>query len=140
MWNKAATVLLFGVLSFVLLGMGFGGSKEDSAAYKKISADQARAMMDNGDSYVLLDVRTQKELEERHIQGAVLIPYVEIQERAPSELPDRDALILVYCRSGRRSAIAAKDLGRMGYTRVYDFGGINDWPYDIVTDAGNAKQ
>ncbi|MDL2270097.1 rhodanese-like domain-containing protein, partial [Desulfosarcina sp. OttesenSCG-928-G17] len=121
-------------------GMGFGGRNDDAVAYKKIPASQAKAMMDSGEPYVLLDVRTEKELQERHIRGALLIPYTEVKDRAASELPDTDALILIYCRSGRRSAIAANTLIRMGYTRVYDFGGINDWPYEIVTGAGNVEQ
>ena len=138
--KKMMSPLLFGILSFALLGMGCGGQDDGSAAYKKISASQAKVFMDSGDPYVLLDVRTEEELQERHIRGTILIPYTEVKDRAASELPDKDALILIYCRSGRRSAIAAKELIRKGYTRVYDFGGINDWPYEIVTGAGNAKQ
>lgn len=140
MWKKTVTAVLFGLLSLVLLGMGFGGRNDDAVAYKKISAPRAKAVMASGEPYVLLDVRTEKELQERHIRGTILIPYTEVKDRAASELPDKDALILIYCRSGRRSAIAANDLVRMGYTRVHDFGGINDWPYEIVTGAGNARQ
>lgn len=140
MWKKTVAALLFGALSFVLLGMGSGGQDVGAAAYKKLSAQEAKAIMDSGDPYVLLDVRTEEELQERHIKGTRLIPYTEVKSRAASELPDKDAVILIYCRSGRRSAIAANDLIKIGYTRVYDFGGINDWPYEIATGVSTANQ
>ncbi|MDL2207369.1 rhodanese-like domain-containing protein [Desulfovibrio sp. OttesenSCG-928-M16] len=120
--------------------MGFSGQNSGAAAYKKLSAQEAKAIMDSGEPYVLLDVRTEEEFQERHIKGAILIPYTEVISRAAAELPDKDAVVLIYCRSGRRSAIAANDLIKIGYTRVYDFGGINDWPYEIVTGASAAKQ
>lgn len=139
MKNIAYSILL-SVLAFTLLGMGFDGKNENAGAYKKISAAEAKAFMDRGEPYVLLDVRTKEEFQERHIRGAILIPSTEIKERAASILADTDALILVHCRSGRRSAMAAKDLIQSGYTRVYDFGGIIDWPYEIVTGSGGTKQ
>lgn len=140
MWKKIAYGLLAGTLFFILVGMGFGGQSENAGSYKKISAAQARAIMESGEPYVLLDVRTEAEMRERHIEGALLIPHTEIRERAASVLPDKDALILVYCRSGRRSASAAQALVQMGYTRVYDFGGINDWPYETVSGPGGVKR
>jgi Rhodanese-related sulfurtransferase len=103
------------------------------AGYQKISAEQAKEMMDETDGWILLDVRTQEEFQEEHIEGAILIPDYEIAGRAESEIPDKDTVILVYCRSGRRSADAANELVGMGYTNVYDFGGIADWPYDTVS-------
>ena len=102
-----------------------------AAVYHKINAEEAKAMMDSGEPYFLLDVRTVEEYTEKRIDGAVLIPDYEI-DRAAAELPDQSALILVYCRSGRRSANAANALISMGYTNVYDFGGISDWPYDTI--------
>jgi len=84
------------------------------------------------DGYILLDVRTDEEYNAEHIEGAVLIPDYEIGSRAETDLPDKTALVLVYCRSGRRSANAANELIGMGYTSIYDFGGIIDWPYDTV--------
>jgi len=102
--------------------------------YKKISAEDAYRIMQNTNDYILLDVRTDEEFMEKHIEGAVLIPDNEIGIRSEIELPDKDALILVYCRSGRRSANAANELIEMGYTNVYDFGGINDWPYDTLSE------
>ena len=102
----------------------------------RISAAEAKAVLDGSAPYVLLDVRTQEEFDERHIPGALLLPYTEIRERAAALLPaDKDALILVYCRSGRRSAIAASELILRGYTNVHDLGGINEWPYETVSTA-----
>ena len=102
----------------------------NTAKYMKISAAEAKEMM-SGD-YTLLDVRTVSEFNEGHISGAILIPDNEIAVRAKNELQDKNALILVYCQSGRRSALAANELVKQGYTNVYDFGGITSWPYDIV--------
>ena len=102
--------------------------------YKKISAADAKARMDSGDTIVILDVRTQEEYDAGHIAGAILVPNETIADKQPQLLPDLDAEILVYCRSGNRSAQAAKKLIAIGYTNVVDFGGIIDWPYDVVTD------
>ena len=102
--------------------------------YKKISAADAKARMDSGDTIIILDVRTQEEYDAGHIPGAILVPNETIVDKQPELLPDLDAEILVYCRSGNRSAQAAKKLIAIGYTHVVDFGGIIDWPYDVVTD------
>lgn len=112
-----------------------GGSPpgEPESAYQTISAEEARNMMDADSPYILLDVRTKEEFEESRIEGAILIPDYEIAERAETDLPDQDAVILIYCRSGRRSTLAANELADIGYTNVYDFGGIIDWPYDTVS-------
>lgn len=98
----------------------------------RITAEEAKEIMDSTEDYVLLDVREQDEFAEGHIEGAVLIPYESIGDRAENELPDKEQTILVYCRSGRRSAIAAKALAELGYEDVRDFGGIIDWPYETV--------
>ena len=103
--------------------------------YQKITAEQAKEMMDNNESYILLDVRTGEEYAERRIDGAILIPHDEIAERAPSELPDKNALIFIYCLRGIRSEIAANQLVEMGYVNVYDLGGINDLSADVFTFA-----
>lgn len=108
-----------------------GHVAESKPEYRKISAEEAYRMMNEADSVLILDVRTEEEYEEQHIPDAVLIPDYELSQRAEAELPDKDALILVYCRSGRRSANAAYELVGMGYTNVYDFGGIIDWTYDV---------
>ena len=102
--------------------------------YRKISAADAKARIDSGDDIIILDVRTQEEFNEGHILGAILIPNETILDEQPELLPDLDAEILIYCRSGNRSAQAANKLIAMGYTDVVDFGGIIDWPYEIVTD------
>ena len=104
------------------------------AQYQKITAEQAKARMDSGDEIIILDVRTQEEYDAGHIAGAILIPNETIIDTKPDLLPDLDAEILVYCRSGNRSAQSAKKLLAIGYTNVYDFGGIIDWPYEVVTD------
>ena len=101
--------------------------------YQQISAQEAKEIMDSGSEYILIDARTTEEFAEGHIAGAALIPEYEIARRAEEELPDKDALILVYCRSGRRSKIASEELVKLGYTNVKEFGGIIDWPYDITT-------
>lgn len=101
------------------------------AEYKSVSSQEAKELMDSEDSYIILDVRTEEEYAEGHIKNAVLIPDYEIAERAEKELTDKNQLILVYCRSGRRSKIASDILVSLGYTNVVEFGGIIDWQYDI---------
>ena len=90
--------------------------------------------MDSESNYVILDVRTEEEFNEAHIEGAVLIPDYEIGTKAESILNDKEQLILVYCRSGRRSKNAAKELATLGYKNVKEFGGIIDWPYKTVSE------
>ena len=115
-----------------------GGEKEKSpeAVYRKLSQKDAKARMDSGDDIIILDVRTPEEYEEKHIPGAILIPNEEIESEPLEQLSDLDQEILVYCRSGNRSAQAAKKMVEAGYTNVYDFGGINEWAYDTETGTG----
>lgn len=108
-------------------------SWERVGEYRKITAEQAYEMM-NTQEVVIVDVRTQSEYDEGHIQNALLIPNETIGSDPPTNLPDKNAIILVYCRSGRRSEEAARKLVNLGYVSVYDFGGINDWTYGTVTD------
>ena len=96
-----------------------------------ITAKEAKQIMDTGEGYIILDTRTQEEYDEGHIPGAILIPYDEIKEKAETMLPDKDQLLLVYCRSGRRSKLAAEALVELGYTNIKEFGGIIDWPYEV---------
>ena len=103
-----------------------------SATYEQISGAEAKALMDRESGYIIIDARTQEEYDQGHIPGAIMIPEYEIADRAEKELPDKDQLILVYCRSGRRSKIAAEELVKLGYTNVKEFGGIIDWEYEIV--------
>ena len=99
--------------------------------YLNISPEEAKVLMDTQEDYVILDVRTQEEFDAGHIPGAILIPNTEIANRAEQELPDKDQLLLVYCRSGNRSKQASQILVELGYTNIREFGGINDWPYEI---------
>ena len=99
--------------------------------FEQITAEEAKKIMNSGEEHIILDVRAQNEYDQGHIPGAILIPHTEIENRAEDELPDKDKLILVYCRSGRRSKIAAESLAKLGYTNVKEFGGIIDWPYEV---------
>lgn len=127
-------MILFLVLTITTLSGC--SSKNDSSvpSYSKITAKEAKEMLDQDSTITILDVRTEEEYNAGHIEGAILIPDTEILEKAKETLTDKSATILVYCRSGRRSALAAADLVELGYSNIYDFGGIIDWNYDIVTD------
>jgi len=103
------------------------------AEYRQIGMEEAMAIMQEESGYILLDVRTEAEFEERHIPGAICIPNETIGSEPPAELPDKDQLILIYCRSGNRSKQAAQKLADMGYTNIAEFGGINDWPGETVS-------
>lgn len=103
---------------------------QSKASFKHISQKQAKERMDSGDKIIILDVRTKEEYDEKHIPNAVLVPNEDILSEKPELLPDLDAEILVYCRSGVRSAQAAQKLANMGYTNIYEFGGILDWEYE----------
>lgn len=102
--------------------------------YQQITAQEAKTIMDSETDYVIIDARTEEEFAAGHIPNAILIPEYEIAERAPTELPHKDGLILVYCRSGRRSKIASEALVKLGYTNVKEFGGIIDWPYETTAE------
>ena len=101
------------------------------SAFHQISADEAMEIMETEEDYIILDVRTQEEYDERHIPGAILIPNETIGSEEIRELPNKEQMILVYCRSGNRSKQASKKLTELGYTNIYEFGGINDWPGDV---------
>lgn len=122
-------ILLF--LAMMLL-TACGQDKENSqgAGYVNITAEQAKGIMDSQGGYIILDVRTQDEFDETHIPGAILIPHDEITEKAEDLLTNKDQLILIYCRSGRRSKLAAEAFVELGYTNIKEFGGIIDWPYE----------
>ena len=115
-------------------GPGSGSGSGPVAQYHKITAAQAKAFMNDGEAYTLVDVRTAGEYKAGHIAGAKLIPNTEIQSRSAKDLPDKSARILVYCRSGARSSGAARALVGLGYTNVYDLGGLINWPYGTVKD------
>ena len=127
--NKCFALMLLALtLPFGCVGCSDGGS----TTYEQISGAEAKALMDSESGYIIIDARTQEEYDQGHIPGAILIPEYEIADRAEKELLDKDQLILVYCRSGRRSKIAAEELVKLGYTNVKEFGGIIDWEYEIV--------
>lgn len=123
--------LLYIMLAAVLLLGGCGGA-DNGTAYQQISQETAKEMMDS-QGLIILDVREQSEYDSGHIPGAVLLPVGSIdQDTAAAVLPDKDSTVLVYCRSGNRSKTASAALAELGYTAVYEFGGINTWPYEIV--------
>lgn len=124
--NRIAVLLMV-----MLLLTGCGKENVKEASYINITAQQAKELMDREVGYVILDVRTQEEFVAGHIPGAILIPDYEIKQTAQRILTDKDQMILVYCRSGRRSKNAAQVLQELGYTDIREFGGIVDWPYEI---------
>jgi len=129
------------VMAAVMLIAGFAMSfiksgPEPAKTYTQITQEEAMEMMTRDDGHVIVDVRRQDEYDESHIPGAILIPNESIETEPPEELPDPDQIILVYCRSGRRSKEASQKLADMGYTNVYEFGGIITWPGEIVTGDG----
>ena len=106
----------------------------EGIAYRQISMDEAITMMEEESGYLILDVRTPEEFADKHIPGAVNVPNETIGSAEIPELPDKDQLILVYCRSGNRSKQASEKLAALGYTNIVEFGGINDWPGETVTE------
>ena len=124
--------LIFLLLAVMLLtACGQDKENDQGAVYLNITAEEAKQIMDTEEGYVILDVRTQEEYDQGHIPGAVVISHEEIAEKAEETLTDKDQLILVYCRSGRRSKLAAEALVELGYTNIKEFGGIIDWPYEV---------
>jgi rhodanese-related sulfurtransferase len=131
--KKVKGLIIMLLISLSLFGMtACDGENGKASTYEQITAEQAKTIMDTEKDYVIIDARTEEEFAEGHIENAILIPEYEIADRAEKELPDKEQLILVYCRSGRRSKIASEELVKLGYTNVKEFGGIIDWPYDIV--------
>ena len=124
---------VFFLLLAVMMLTACGQDKENDqgAVYVNITAEEAKQIMDSEEGYIILDVRTQEEYDEGHIPGAIVISHEEIAEKAEEVLTDKEQLILVYCRSGRRSKIAAEALVELGYTNIKEFGGISDWPYEV---------
>ena len=123
--------LLYIILAAALLLSGCGGA-DTGNGYQQISQETAKEMMDSQE-LIILDVREQSEYDSGHIPGAVLLPVGSIdQDTAAAVIPDKDSTVLVYCRSGNRSKTASAALAELGYTAVYEFGGINTWPYEIV--------
>ena len=131
--KKVKGLIIMLLISLSLFGMtACDGENGKASTYEQITAEQAKTIMDTEKDYVIIDARTEEEFAEGHIENAILIPEYEIANRAKNELPDKEQLILVYCRSGRRSKIASEELVKLGYTNVKEFGGIIDWPYEVV--------
>ena len=131
--KKIKGLIIMLLISLSLFGMtACGGENGKVSTYEQITSEQAKTIMDTERDYVIIDARTEEEFAEGHIENAILIPEYEIAQRAEKELPDKEQLILVYCRSGRRSKIASEELVKLGYTNVKEFGGIIDWPYEVV--------
>ena len=130
--KKLRGLIFMLLISLSLFGLTACKEGNTNATYEQISAKEAKEIMDAEKDYIIIDARTEEEFAEGHIENAILIPEYEIAERAEKELLDKDALILVYCRSGRRSKIASEELVKLSYINVKEFGGIIDWPYEIV--------
>ena len=131
--KKVKGLIIMLLISLSLFGMtACDDVNGKSSTYEQITAEQAKTIMYTEKDYIIIDARTEDEFAEGHIENAILIPEYEIAERAEKELPDKAQLILVYCRSGRRSKIASEELVKLGYNNVKEFGGIIDWPYETV--------
>ena len=126
------TLVLLIIASFSACQKSVEQTKEES--YMNITANEAKEIMDTQSDYIILDVRTEEEFAQGHIPNAILIPDYEIESKAEQILTDKNQLILVYCRSGRRSKNASAALVSLGYTNIREFGGIIDWPYETVSD------
>ena len=133
-WN----FIILAAILLLLTACSSGGQVMDGEdmvrSYTQISQEEAKQMMEQDGTQVIVDVRTQEEYDSGHIPGAICIPNESIGTEHPEELPDLDQVILVYCRSGNRSKQAAQKLFDMGYINVYEFGGINDWTGEVVTE------
>ncbi|MBQ2753282.1 MAG: rhodanese-like domain-containing protein [Firmicutes bacterium] len=122
--------ILFLILALVMIFSGCS-TAEKEVSYTQITQDEAKERMDE-EGVVILDVREQDEYDAGHIKGAVLLPVGEIEEESAKEvIGDKDKVVLVYCRTGNRSKTASQALVDLGYTAVFEFGGISTWEYDI---------
>lgn len=146
LWFSVLFIACSGTESTDLLTNNVNESSEDitqndlKPEYEQISQSEAKNLIDNESRYIILDVRRLDEFEEKHIPGAICVPVETIEDEPPKELPDKDQLILVYCRSGGRSKDASKKLAEMGYTNIKEFGGIIDWEYETVSGIDEAEE
>ena len=132
MKTRYLSCLLTVLLLVGLTGCGSEKERDDTASYQQITAEEAKSMMVEQPDAVILDVREQDEYDAGYIPGAVLLPVGTInEETAASAIPEKDTVVLVYCRSGNRSKTASQSLVDLGYTQIYEFGGIKDWPYEV---------
>ena len=121
------------ILMALLLLSGCAAQVQKEQSYRQINMGEAIAMMEAENDYIILDVRTPEEFSEKHIPGAINVANETIGSKEIPELPDKDQLILVYCRSGNRSKQASEKLVALGYTNIVEFGGINDWPGEVIS-------
>ena len=128
---KRTAILLILV---VILLVGCSDNNQDNHIYTQNTQEESMEMMKLDDGHIIVDVRRQDEYDEGHIPGAILIPNESISDERPKELTDLDQIILIYCRTGRRSKEASQKLADMGYTNVYEFGGISTWSGEITTE------
>jgi len=120
------------ILAMLILLTGCKGESVSNMSYQQITAEQAKTMMNEQPDAVILDVREQQEYDSGHIPNAVLLPVGSITEQTAAEvIPDKETVVLVYCRSGNRSKTASAALAELGYSKIYEFGGIKSWPYEI---------
>lgn len=132
---KSAALLLMLTLLLSACNVRAPGQESPATSYRQVSQEEAVKLMESERGYRIVDVRRADEFVAGHIPGAINVPNEEIGAEAPEALPDRDQLILLYCRSGNRSKQASEKLAALGYTRVVEFGGILDWKGEIVTDS-----
>lgn len=138
MMYKRIIASIFAIITMASLITGCAAKNQKTqettamtGTYQQITQDEAKRIMDTRDDYIIVDARDQYEYDQGHIKDAIVIPYTDIEDMAEQKLPNKEQLILVYCRSGRRSKIAAQSLADMGYTNVKEFGGIIDWQYGV---------
>lgn len=138
---KKTTLWSILILSLLLTTLLISGCAEKSVSkelttvsgsYEKIDPAQAKEMLESDPTVILVDVRTKEEYETGHIPNSLLLPQENMASLVDKMLPDKEKKIIVYCRSGRRSALAANQLIEAGYKQVFDLGGILDWPYEVV--------
>jgi len=130
---KVLLIVIAAVAAVLFAGCAFrAADKSSDAGYKQISQDEAKKLMQEDNGHIIVDVRREDEFASGHIPNAVCIPNESIGSEKPKELPDLDQMILIYCRSGRRSKEAAKKLAAIGYTNILEFGGIIDWTGEIT--------
>lgn len=132
--NRISKLIAVLIVAVIIFGGCSNVPEKQDGEYKKITAEEAKNMMENNEEVIVVDVRTMEEYNEGHIANAILIPNETIMNTPPEQLTDKNAEILIYCRSGNRSKQAAEKLIDMGYTNIYDFGGIIDWSYEIVSE------
>lgn len=128
--NRIGKIMVAAVVSAICLS---GCASSGGAEYRQVDMNEAVEMMENEKDYIILDVRTEQEFEEQHIPNAINVPNETIGTKEISELPDKEQLLMVYCRSGNRSKQASEKLVKIGYSNIVEFGGIKDWPGETVS-------